>query len=117
MYVWGAEPGREEARRHAALVAICGVLIGVILISLATAATALPAYVTILSDFTNNHLLKFRCLSITLHTCILFKFSLRFFQDKSFTWLDQFVLATAVLLQLGKFFYQLKLGTLLWWVL
>lgn len=39
----GADPRREEARRHAAVVAIAGVLVGVILISLATAATGLPA--------------------------------------------------------------------------
>ncbi|KAG0606039.1 hypothetical protein M758_9G108400 [Ceratodon purpureus] len=38
----GADPSREEARRHAAVMAISGVLIGVVLISLATAATALP---------------------------------------------------------------------------
>lgn len=48
----GTEPRREEARRHAAVVAISGVLIGVILISLATAATTLPAYVTPHSDLT-----------------------------------------------------------------
>uniref|UniRef100_A0A7I4D6P2 Cationic amino acid transporter C-terminal domain-containing protein n=1 Tax=Physcomitrium patens TaxID=3218 RepID=A0A7I4D6P2_PHYPA len=38
-----SEASREEGRRHAAGLAILGVLIGVILISLATAATALPA--------------------------------------------------------------------------
>lgn len=49
------EASREEGRRHAAGLAILGVLIGVILISLATAATALPAYIiTHPSSF--NHL-------------------------------------------------------------
>jgi hypothetical protein len=96
MSVWGAEPGREEARRHAALVAICGVLIGVILISLATAATALPVYVIILPDLTNNHLLKFLCLSITLLTCILFKVSCGSPKTRSSLGSDQFVIATAI---------------------
>jgi cationic amino acid transporter 1 len=38
----GPEARREEHRRHAAVFAISGVLMGVVLISLATAATALP---------------------------------------------------------------------------
>uniref|UniRef100_A0A7I4FAX4 Cationic amino acid transporter C-terminal domain-containing protein n=1 Tax=Physcomitrium patens TaxID=3218 RepID=A0A7I4FAX4_PHYPA len=37
-----SETSREEARRRVARLAICGVLIGVVLISLATAATSLP---------------------------------------------------------------------------